>query len=399
HCLSDALVLPIGLDCNKFIERDCQPSIGEHTKVVKALMRNVGCSADHLGTQSGLQQLVIGLSRLELDRDVGVFLRVFADRGLAIPLDKFVAIESDWKDQGVAEAVSNIGSVGGKTIAIPFSLSTPVLVFNNQLVAAAGGDPADLPTTWDGIFELAKKISTLEPGVSGFYMEYFANGAFGFQTLLFSQNGRMMNANETDIAFDSPQGLAAMTMMKQASDAGMIDLSTKDGRQAFVGGKIGIYEMTSSTLAGFEKQIGSQFSLTMTSIPLAPGGKMPTGGNGMVMLTKDPARQEAAWKYMKFAASPKAQAIMAAMTGYVPINKAALSDPELQKLYQDSPNYTVPFRQLKDLTAWYAFPGENSTKVAAMINSKMQLVLKGKLTPQEALGEAAKEARNLILNK
>ncbi|NTE65541.1 extracellular solute-binding protein, partial [Agrobacterium tumefaciens] len=32
-------------------------------------------------------------------------LRVFADRGLAIPLDKFVAIESDWKDQGVAEAV------------------------------------------------------------------------------------------------------------------------------------------------------------------------------------------------------------------------------------------------------------------------------------------------------
>ncbi|WP_407151184.1 ABC transporter substrate-binding protein [Bradyrhizobium sp. ORS 86] len=327
------------------------------------------------------------------------YIRLFADRGLAVPLDRFIAADAEWKKQGIADAIRNIGPTGDKTYAVPFSLTTPVLFYNNALVARAGADPADLPTTWDGVFDLAKKIAERDPIVSGFYMEYSANGAWGFETLLFADGGRMMTKDEGDIAFDQRQGLAAMTTAKRAAEAGMIDLSRDNARQSFVGGKIGIYLTSSSLLTDYERQIGQHFSLTMTPIPLAPDGKVLAAGNGMIILTKDPARQEAAWKYIKFAASPRAQAIMAAMTGYTPVNTAALSDPELQKRYLEKPNYTVPLRQLSDLTAWYAFPGENSAKAAAMIVDKMQLVLVRKLSAQAALEDAAKEARKLILKK
>lgn len=327
------------------------------------------------------------------------YIRLFADRSLAVPLDRFISAEADWKKQGVADVIRNVGLASGKTFAVPFSLSTPVLFYNNELIARAGGDPTNLPTTWDGVFDLAKKITALEPNVSGFYMEYNANGAWGFETLLFAEGGRMMNEGESDIAFDRWQGLAALAALKRATEAGMIDLSRNNARQAFVGGKIGIYFATSSGLKDYEQQIGNRFNLTMAPIPLAPDGKALASGNGMVMLTKDPARQEAAWKYIKFAASPRAQAIMAAATGYMPINNAALSEPELQKLYFEKPNYAVPLRQLPDLTPWYAFPGENSTRAAAMIVDSMQLVLTGKLSPQTALEGAANEARKLILKK
>ncbi|SFV14875.1 extracellular solute-binding protein [Bradyrhizobium arachidis] len=326
-------------------------------------------------------------------------IRLLADRGLAVPLDRFISTEPEWIQQGVADAIRNIGSPGDKAYAVPYSLTTPVLFYNNALLARAGADPAKLPTTWDGVFDLAKKISKLEPNVSGFYMEYNANGAWGFETLLFAHGGRMMNKGEDDIAFDQRQGLAAMATVARAADSGMIDLSRDNARQSFVGGRIGIYLTSSSLLTDFERQIGQHFMLTMAPIPLAQDGKTLAAGNGMMMLTKAPARQEAAWKYIKFAASPRAQAIMAAMTGYTPINTAALSDPQLQKVYLENPNYIVPLRQLSNLVAWYAFPGENSTKAAAMIVDKMQLVLGSKLSAQAALDDAAKEARKLILKK
>lgn len=327
------------------------------------------------------------------------YIRLFADRGLAVPLDRFISAESDWTKQGVAEVIRNVGSASGATYAVPFSLSTPVLFYNDKLVARAGGDPMKLPIAWDGVFDLAKRITALEPNVNGYYMEYNANGAWGFEALLFAEGGRMMTAGESDIAFDRRQGLAAMEALKRATEAGMIDLSRENARQAFVGGKIGVYFATSSLLKDYERQIGNRFTFTMAPIPLAPGGKALASGNAMVMLTRDPARQEAAWKYMRFAASPQAQAIMAAMTGYTPVNSAALSEPELQKLHREKPNYAVPLRQLADLVPWYAFPGENSTKAAALIVDKMQLVLTGKLSPQTALEGAANETRKLILKR
>ncbi|NEV01160.1 extracellular solute-binding protein [Bradyrhizobium uaiense] len=327
------------------------------------------------------------------------YIRLLADRGLALPLNRFISTDVEWKQHGVLDSIRNIGSIGDKAYAVPFSLTTPVLFYNIALVVRAGANPANLPVSWDGVFDLAKKISGLEPNVSGLYMDYNANGAWGFETLLFAHGGRMMTREEDDITFDQREGLAAMTSVARAAEAGMIDLSRDNARQSFVAGKIGIYLSSSSLLTDLDRQIDQHFLLTMMPIPLAHDGKTLAAGNGMVMLTKDSIRQEAAWKYMKFAASPQAQAIMAAMTGYTPVNTAALSDPRLQTLYREKPNYEVPLRQLGELAPWYAFPGENSTKAAAMIVDKMQLVLGGKASAQAALEDAAKEARRLILKK
>ncbi|RKX51948.1 MAG: hypothetical protein DRP30_07105, partial [Thermotoga sp.] len=47
----------------------------------------------------------------------------------------------------------------GKICAIPYNISTPVLIYNKKLMKEAGLDPNHPPQTWDELLEYAKKIT------------------------------------------------------------------------------------------------------------------------------------------------------------------------------------------------------------------------------------------------
>lgn len=59
-------------------------------------------------------------------------------------------------------------------------------------------------------------------------------------------------------------------------------------------------------------------------------GTLPTGGNAVVMLTRDPARQAATWQFIQFTAGPGGQTIMVKGTSYVPRNTRTLNDDRYQ---------------------------------------------------------------------
>lgn len=323
----------------------------------------------------------------------GLFnIRVYSDRELAVPLDSFISSEPDWKD---LSNVSRVGQINGVTYAIPFSISTQNIFLNLNLVARAGGDPNNLPQDWDGILELARKIEALDEKSSGIFFDYQANAALAFQTLLFSQGGTMMDATDKDVTLDSPQGLWAMQLIQKFGQAGQPDLSRTDARQAFAAGYLGIYQNTSFIIANFDKQI-TAFEYRVIPVPTAPGGLLPASGNAMVMFSRDPERQKAAWEYMKFASSVEGQSIMARMTGYVPVNSKVVEDPEMKTFYESNPHFAVPLTQIKNLTGWYRFPGQNAERIADEIIEEMRNVVKLKKTPEEALKSAAATARELL---
>lgn len=268
--------------------------------------------------------------------------------------------------------------------------------YNADLVRQAGGDPDNLPSTWKGITALAKKIDALGKDFSGIYFDYGAGNAIAFQSLVFSQGGSMMNPDETRVTFDGPQGRWAMDIIQGFGNAGQINMSRQQARQMFSASKLGIYHNTSSNLGNFDRQIAGAFPYVMTPVPVAEGGRTPAAGNGMIMFAQSPEQQKAAWKYIKFAAGPEAQAIMAKMTGYVPINHKVIENPEMKAFYRSHPNYAVPLAQIDGLTAWYAFPGQNSEKIARQIMNEMENVVTLRKTASEGLTHAAEETRRLL---
>src|SRR5262249_23247472 len=146
----------------------------------------------------------------------------------------------------------------------------------------------------------------------------------------FSKGGRMTTPDERQISFDGAAGVWAMDLLQQIGRSGQIDMSRDQARQAFAAGVLGMYSNTSSLLSFFKEQGQGRFEVKMRPIPIVDlQGRLPAAGNAMVMFSRIPEKQQAAWEYIKFAAGPVGQSIMAKTSGYVPINEEAVATPEL----------------------------------------------------------------------
>jgi multiple sugar transport system substrate-binding protein len=169
--------------------------------------------------------------------------------------------------------------------------------------------------------------------------------------------------------------------------------------QDFVSGRLGIWAHSTSRLGGVTKQAKDVFTLRTAPFPLGAGAdsRLPAGGNVAMMLAKDPARQKAAWEYIKFATGPVGATIMVKGTGYFPANALPAKDPKmLGDFYAANPNHQVAIRQLPLMTAWYAFPGENGLKITDVINDHLQTVVNKSAKPEDALKKMATDTQALL---
>ena len=170
-----------------------------------------------------------------------------------------------------------------------------------------------------------------------------------WQALVFSHGGTMLTADEKKVAFDGPAGQKAMHASPAGRPKPTCRIRAGAGAQDFVAGRLGIWAHSSSRIGGVIKQVGGVFTCGPRSSRWAPRrGRLPAGGNVAMMLAKDPAKQKAAWEYMKFATGPHGATIMVKSTGYVPANDLPAKDPEmLGDFYAQNPNHRVAIGQLR----------------------------------------------------
>jgi multiple sugar transport system substrate-binding protein len=324
--------------------------------------------------------------------------RVFYDRGLAQPLDALIAADPDFKSYGHAPGLLDIGRFGGKQFGIGFSLSTPIIYYNTDLVTKAGGDASALPATWDGIFEMARKVKALGGPTQGYHFDWDITGNWMWQALVFSNGGTMLTADEKKVAFDGPAGKTAIeTLGRMVTEGTMRDVGQNVSLQDFTSGTMGIWGHSTSRLGGVTKQVGDKFKLRTGAFPIQPDGRLPLGGNVAMLFAKDAARQKAAWEYIKFATGPVGATMVVQATGYFPSALAATEDPNLLKPYYDkNPNHLVAIRQLPKSTGWYAFPGDNGIKITDVIKDHLQSVVAQKAKPDAVLPQMSKDVQALL---
>ncbi|MDX8521775.1 ABC transporter substrate-binding protein [Mesorhizobium dulcispinae] len=325
-------------------------------------------------------------------------INLLAQRDLAIPLDPFINAEGDLASLGYQPSLFDMAKVNGKTVGMPFAVAAPTLFYNLDLVEKAGGNPDKLPTEWPDIISLGRKIRTQGGGIMGLHYAYIGHsGAWTWMALVMSQGGSIMTPDEKDIAFEGPEGLWALEMFKQFGQAGQIEMSLDQTRQAFSGGMMGILGTSNSYLRSAEKAAAGHFRIRTTNLPLKPNGKLPTGGNAAMLLTRDPDRQKAAWDFVKFMTGPDAQTKLVNTTGYIPANSVAVKTPDLLgKFFADNPNAMVGVEQLPILTAWPGFPGENAIKITDLIRDHIQSVVTLHREPKAVLADMVRDVRALL---
>lgn len=324
---------------------------------------------------------------------------LFVDRGLGTPLDDFIAGDGGTAKLGYYPTLAELGKWKGKTYGLPFAVSTPVLYVNADLVAKAGGRVEDLPKTWPELIALGKKIEAAAgQGKTGLYFQWEQTGNWLVQSLVTSRGGRILKANGCTIAFDDESGLWALKTLEAFGKSGMPNLALGQARQSFVAGNIAILADSTSYVAAAQRQIGERFTFRTVPFPVASqNGRLPAGGNVAMVFAKDPARQKAAWEYVKFVTGPVGQTQMVHLTGYMPGNEIAVRAPELLgRFYDGNPNHKTSIAQLPVLTEWAAFPGENSLKIIEVVKSHTEALVTGRRKAEEVMPDLSKDVRALL---
>ena len=322
--------------------------------------------------------------------------RILEDRGLTRPLDALID-DGAFAEAGYTPALRSLGQFEGKQHALATSASTLVMYVNPTLVERAGGSMETFPTTFDGVIELAGRIDALGDGIDGIWVD---RHDWRFQSLLGSYGGRPMTEDESDITLDSAAGIAAARLYGRfVKEGGMKSYIDDDARQAFPAGTLGIMLESSSLLTRFTEAAGDRFDVTVKPLPVAAEDKssvyFPTGGSAIVLLTEDPAKREAAWKYMRFVTGPEGARIVVENTGYAPTNALVLKDDAyLGAFYADNPNAKTAHAQVAAYAGpWYAFPGAEGVAVTDLIAAALVDVAEG-ADPKERITTLAETLRD-----
>jgi multiple sugar transport system substrate-binding protein len=363
---------------------------------IKVTYRQASAGYDD-GTQLVLREAVTGrqpdLTFQGLNR-----LRVVTERGLAVDLTPLLKSEGDSAMLGYTPELLGLGKAGGIQSGLAFATSNPIVFINADLFRRAGLDPDRKLTTWDEIIEASRKISALGDGIHGAYYRW--QGDWIYSALLFGFGGRMMSEDEREIGFAGPEGRASMTVLDRlVREGGMPALAGEAGAQAFAAGKVGMYFWSTAFLRQAQNSLGTNFKLTTWEFPLGDKarGRLPTGGAAGMVLAKDPAKQQAAYRFLRHCTSPEGTAVMVKGTGYVPVNQIATEDPRhLGDFYRDNPLFMTGVRQMPIMVPWYAFPGANGVRITSVISDNLSRVVEQKASVDVALADMAREVTRLL---
>ncbi len=326
-------------------------------------------------------------------------LRMLNERNVAVDMTPLVQKEGNMAEQGFSDTILKLAQVNGKQVGLAFATSNPIMYYNADLVKAAGGNPDNPPKTWDEVIALAAKIKALGNGVDGMDFRWQGDD-WMFSALLFGAGGKMLSDDEQKVAFNGPEGQKAVDLISRFVKEGGMPVFTKAaGEQAFAAGKVGFEFQTTGALVNTIKNVGTKFDLRTAQIPLLDPekGHLPTGGNAVVILAKDPAKQEAAWKFAKFAAGPYGASVVVPGTGYVPNNELAAKSAEyLGDFYKKNPLFQAGLSQMPRMIPWYAFPGTNGVKVTQTIVDNLSRIVDGSAEPKEALDDAAADVEGML---
>lgn len=286
----------------------------------------------------------------------------------------------------------------GEQVGIPYSLSTPVLYINRDILREAGL-PEEGPQTWEEVDEFARTIKE-KTGKYGYYMQEPAD-FWAQQGLIESNGAQMLTKNEDgsyEATFASEEGIEAMQMTADLiSDGAALHVSWDEGVQSFIDGNCAMLYTTIARRAAVQE--GAQFDVATVKSPLWEGKErqIPAGGCFLAITAQDDAQKAAAWEFEKYLYSVESMAAWTVGTGYVPPRKdVAEAEDGLKDFLAENEMMTAAIEQMDGVVSWTAFPGDAGMEAEQMLLDMRDQVFGGEVSAKEGM-TSTQDAINELL--
>ncbi|MFH1502061.1 MAG: ABC transporter substrate-binding protein [Candidatus Eisenbacteria bacterium] len=321
------------------------------------------------------------------------------ENGSAEPLNQYMDGPDGFTAQELADFVPGMldnNTWDGTVYSFPFNKSVRALYWNRDLFSEEGLTAA--PSDWSEYESFARRLTKDRDG-DGETDQWGTAGqisAWMFENLLIQNGGRVLSDDGTKVAFDSAEGIEALTfMVKLLTDYGKVT-SGYEYQNDFQAGKVAMIEGSTVSLSFMEGKY--TFDLAVAPLPEnKERGCFVAGTNVVVFAEATPAQKRAAWEFIKWFVSPDVTARWAAATGYAPVRMSAMESEAMKSRFDEIEGLSDVYRQLEFASyeprsaAWYA--GRKHLEEVGV-----ESALRKHRSPAEALAKAAEAVNSELRN-
>ncbi len=331
----------------------------------------------------------------------------YAAAGVIQPLDDYVnSVKYGFTKDDLADffpsflAASRYPGYNNQLMSFPFLASIEVMYYNIDLLKQAGFD-GNPPKTWDDFTKMCK--AALKINSKGYAISVSASN---LSSWIFTRGGDVVSADGKKATFNEKPGVDALTWLKDLVDSGCAyQIAEAYGDQTdFAAGKV---MFTFGSTAGLpyyadaikDKNTGQQrFNWSIQYMPYStPNPVVDLYGPNVTVFKSTPEKQLAAWLFIKWFTAKEQTARWGVETGYFPVRKAAAESDIVKAQFVKDPRYQKAFEYLPygkgepRLAAWEPIRGYMQDAITAVIT--------GKLSPKDALDQAAQKANEALASQ
>lgn len=362
---------------------------------------NITIDLQYVNSDNALQKATVALQGNEqpdISYQYGTNMPQIAQSPKLVDLTERVN-DPDFNWDDFFEGERAVATVDGRVLGIPALVDNLAVVYNKDLFAAAGVSEPTSDWTWDDARAAAEAVT--DPPNKVFGMVFPADTSetmvWQYEALLWAAGGDILTADNQHAAFNSPEGVRALTVLQQMQQDGSmyLDFHPDSGKygQLFNSGKIGMVITGPWDLSGFpDANYGVQ---VMPSFDAGGAHTTIAGPDNWVIFDNGPERVDASWEFLKFMATPENVLKDSLATSHLPTRASVQALPEFAQFDQNFPGVGTFAENLSNVTK--ARPQiAQYPQISTLLGQALVSVLLGQAEPQEALDQAAAQADAIL---
>lgn len=297
--------------------------------------------------------------------------------------------DTAWLD-GYLPNFLDLGRKGEAVYAIPHAYGTPMIYYNKDIFERAGLDPNTPPKTWSDVMETAKTI-TKETGMPGVAHLHASMGDYGTMLMVTNAGATYLTPDGTEAKFDTPEGIAILQVWQDMATTGVMPVATdREWSAAFQAGQLGMYMTSSAALRAFVKAAKGNFALGVANYPTFQGKprRVNNSGGALMLYAPEGPRREAAMKFLRFISQKEVANRWSRESGYMPLVKDPLSDPDMAAYVESFPLVKPVIAQMAETVPTAVWPAEGTLEAQTHIRAMLDELWAGDRPAAEIVPEA-----------
>lgn len=301
-------------------------------------------------------------------------LTQFADKGLIADINDFLKTE-ELKD--FSETSIDAVTYKEKLFGLPILRESQSLFYNKAILEEIGGDINNLPKTWEEFNELGQKAVD-----KGYYARTYDGGNTlnsSLYPLIWQAGGDIVN-DQNEIFINNEKSIKAFTQINEWYQNGFISkdsVTIEDSAGLFLEGKV-MAAWAANNMIGAAEENKLDFVI---GSPLKEEVETTFGTTGAFVVSSGSKNKEKAVEFLQVMTNVDNMKPFNEVTGFIPPRESALG------IFDDN----EAMKKMAEFTK-IARPGVINAQARVFmpdVQAKVQAMLEGSLTPEEAAQEAA----------